>query len=90
MNSALMNAILAMDAYNRGYGEGLALPTILHNTKVGSATIVSQSDIINGNAPRNANFYALAYDTNNDGQADIISYRGTDDFANDPITGWGG
>lgn len=25
-------------------------------------------------------FYAVAYDTNNDGKADVISYRGTDDY----------
>jgi Ca2+-binding RTX toxin-like protein len=77
----LMNAILAMDVYNRGYDAGIN--TLLTNTngsvKVGEAKIVETSTETLGNGVDSAiGFYALGYDTNNDGKADIISYRGTD------------
>lgn len=91
MNNNLLNAILSMDSYNRGYGQGIILPTVLNVTKIGNVTIVVQSDPTLGNAPSNAGFYALAYDTNGDGKGDIISYRGTDDLlgADSDITnGW--
>ena len=43
MNRELFLAILAMDSYNRGYGQGI---TGLSNTGlIGNASILSQSDI---------------------------------------------
>lgn len=38
MNSKIFNAVLAMDAYNRGYGASLELPTVIGTTKLGNAT----------------------------------------------------
>lgn len=73
----LFKAILAMDAYNRGYDEGIELPVILNNTQIGNAIIASQIDSTEGSAARNIGFYALAYAYNGE---TVISYRGTDDF----------
>ena len=40
MNRDLFLAILSMDSYNRGYGQGIKdLPTVLGVTKIGNATI---------------------------------------------------
>lgn len=80
MNSLLMNAILSMDAYNRGYEEGITLT----GSAIGNATITKDSlvlgtTVVNGQNVRDdqaAGFYAVAYEYN--GQK-VISYRGTDD-----------
>ncbi len=63
MDRDLFLAILAMDAYHRGYGEGVNLGAItLGTTKIGNATITDQSDIDANSDERNAGFYAIAYD----------------------------
>jgi len=47
MNDDLFKAILAMDAYNRGYDEGISeLGGI--DSKIGNATITQESDINRG------------------------------------------
>jgi len=75
MNTDLFKAILAMDAYNRGYGEGISgLGGI--NTQIGTVTIKYQSDTEDNDPSVAAGFYAIAYQ---DGGETIISYRGTDD-----------
>lgn len=89
----LFNAILSMDAYNRGYNAGIE--GLSDNTdgsiKIGTATLLDTKGDL---AAQNIGFYALAYDTNNDGVADTIAYRGTDYPENpterflDPIHGW--
>ncbi len=38
-STALMNAILSMDAYNRGYDEGITLSTVLNTTQIGEYII---------------------------------------------------
>jgi hypothetical protein len=78
MNDLLFKAILSMDAYNRGYGRAIELESATNGSvRIGNATIIDDK----GDAEAQAiSFYALAYDTNNDGVGDIISYRGTDDF----------
>ncbi|MEZ5815416.1 MAG: hypothetical protein R3E13_11965 [Alphaproteobacteria bacterium] len=69
----LMNAILAMDAYNRGYDASIELPSAIDGSvSIGKATII---DAKGDTAAQAIGFYALAYDY--DGQT-IISYRGTD------------
>ncbi len=81
----LMTAILAMDAYNRGYNQGIyTSPDGLHvgATQIGDATFkLAKPDPNNG-------FYAASYTWNG---KTIISYRGTDninfDFKFDPKTG---
>ena len=76
-SDSLMQAILAMDAYNQGYNKGLN-----HNqSQIGLATVGQDSLVLNTdpNDPNRldqaAGFYAVAY--NYDGQT-VISYRGTD------------
>ena len=88
MNRDLLLAILAMDSYNRGYGQGLTknLPTVTGTTQIGTATIFSQSDTRSGTEGVNAGFYAIAYDWQGE---KIISYRGTDGLIRDAVTGYG-
>ena len=70
----LLYAILAMDSYNRGYGEGVeGLGGI--GSSIGDAEFVVQSNIIATSDEVAAGFYASAYEV--DG-AVVISYRGTD------------
>lgn len=76
MNTNLFKAILAMDSYNRGYGEGIILPVILNTTKIGNATIVSQSDTTATSQPVLAGFYGISYQLA--GGEKVVSYRGTD------------
>lgn len=72
MNAELLRAILAMDAYNRGYGEGvLGLGT----SAIGDATFLRDANDQEGLAQA-IGFYAAAY-TLTDGST-VISYRGTD------------
>jgi hypothetical protein len=82
MSPELMKAILAMDAYNRGYDEGV---TGIGNA-IGSATFFDESDVGQGQAGRAASFYAVAYTYAGE---KVISFRGTDDVAADALTGWG-
>ncbi len=89
MNRDVFLSILAMDSYNRGYGEGLKLPG--GSKKLGTTTISRQSDIRSGSDAVNAGFYAIAYDWNGE---KVISFRGTNpefsvdsvaDFLNSPL-----
>jgi hypothetical protein len=73
----LFLAILALDAYNRGYHPGLSGLT---GTQIGTATITSQEYSAVQVA---ADFYAVAYSWN--GQT-VISYRGTE-FEGSPSLG---
>ena len=91
----LFLALLSMDAYNRGYGAGVDLGqnSDKSGTLLGSATILkSKGD----QEAQDAGFYAVAYKTTKDigtketggiipAETTIISYRGTDNFTNDPI-----
>ena len=80
----LLLAILSMDSYNRGYGEGIAGLEGL-GAKVGTATISTDSETVTStkDEAQAAGFYAVAYDTE---YGTVISYRGTDNpsiFASD-------
>ena len=94
MNRDLFLAILAMDSYNRGYGQGVThLEVEIRKTKIGNATIARQSDVRLGTDGVNAGFYAIAYDmTGVAGFASgerVIAYRGTDGIlAGDLLYGW--
>ena len=73
ISNELFLSILAMDSYNRGYGEGIeGLGGA--GTQIGNATI-KDSDI--PAYSEQAGFYAVAYNWN--GQT-VISYRGTDNI----------
>ena len=89
----LFLAILSMDAYNRGYNEGIAGLGGL-GTQIGSATIITDSETTNStkDAAQAASFYAVAYDVDGadidglDGTT-VISYRGTDEIGSEfPFT----
>jgi pimeloyl-ACP methyl ester carboxylesterase len=93
MNGTLLNAILAMDAYNRGYGASIEL----EGNKVGSATITLNSSALGVTNPdaqesewifrdQHIDFYAIAYEY--DGET-VISYRGTDSYTTDILYGYG-
>lgn len=71
----LLLAILAMDSYSRGYGQGI-VGLDDPNAKIGTATFLTQSNIIATSAEVASGFYASAY-TLNDGTT-VIAYRGTD------------
>lgn len=78
MNPDVFLSLLALDAYNRGYGQGVvtvkgddAAGTDEIGRSIGLATIIA--DDISQNAQA-AGFYAIAYEWNN---KTVISYRGT-------------
>ncbi len=73
-NPDLFRAILAMDAYNRGYNAGIGDPnTGLTGNAIGLATIQRDIDLPVGSQV--ASFFAQAYAL---GGQTVISYRGTD------------
>jgi hypothetical protein len=78
----LFLAILALDAYNRGYNPGMLLPD-------GSTTQIGDATILDTSADQSVSFYAVAYSWLGE---TIISYRGTT-FASGPdfgdvLNGW--
>ncbi len=85
MNRDLFLAILAMDSYNRGYGEGLDGLSSRNGTQIGNATIRADSSVLTIDNVRQdiaAGFYAIAYDVSGvagfaDGER-VIAYRGSD------------
>ncbi len=81
----LMYAILVLDSYNQGYGEGIEH----EKTDIGTASLFAQSDIEDGEAGVDAGFYAAAYTYNNE---TVISYRGTnsDELPNFVTDAWNG
>ena len=75
MDRDVFLSLLALDSYNRGYGQNVGgLGIELNVTKVGNATITTDSRIKLGSDAEAAGFYAIAYTWN--GQT-VISYRGT-------------
>lgn len=80
MNNDVFLSLLALDSYNRGYGQNVLLNAGDSTSgqdeagrQIGNATILNV-DLPSGSVA--AGFYAIAYDWN--GQT-IISYRGTDE-----------
>ena len=91
----LIHAILALDAYNRGYGfgiTGLDAPKFgsdgnpLSDVRIGEYSIYRQSNTAAGSDAFNAGFYAIAY-RNTATHEVVISYRGTDFNGNWPSLG---
>jgi hypothetical protein len=88
MNRDLFLSILALDSYNRGYGQrvsGLANTGLLGNARIKTDSIV-EFDSAGGTPSQDADFYAVAYTYNGE---TIISYRGTDNLVKDAISGYG-
>jgi hypothetical protein len=81
----LLNSILAMDAYNRGYEAGIDGLPDQGDTQIGNAKISRRlQDVPSGfqQWAETAGFYAISYTisgtlTDLDGKT-VISYRGTD------------
>jgi hypothetical protein len=83
VNPDVFLSLLALDAYNRGYGQGVftvkgddLTGTDEIDRKIGLATIIADDITQNAQA---AGFYAIAYDCKGE---TIISFRGTN-FPND-------
>ena len=89
----LMNAILSMDSYNRGYEAGIVFGNNSGTnnysldstgTQIGNATITINSQIFQESGDRvddDIGFYALAYqikDSSGNVVDNVIAYRGTD------------
>ena len=80
MNRDVFLSLLALDAYNRGYGQNVLLrdgdSATAQNERgrrIGNATIRSDANDPEG-AAQAAGFYAIAYQWNGE---TVISYRGT-------------
>ncbi|MEE9313197.1 MAG: hypothetical protein V3V02_00980 [Rhizobiaceae bacterium] len=91
ISKELFSAILAMDAYNRGYGAGISdgkglkdakgndIDGLGETGKIGSATIShTLADAVLSDQAQSAGFYAISYDTD---FGKVISYRGTDKYS---------
>lgn len=80
ISNELLMAILAMDAYNRGYNPGITdsgnSNTGMIGSQLGTATVATSSPITSSSPEFAASFFAQAYTLAN-GQT-VISYRGTD------------
>lgn len=80
MNREVYLSLLAMDAYNRGYGQTVSgLPA---SGSIGLADIKRDSLVLgstpDGRVDEARGFYAIAYDWNNNGNTEtVISFRGT-------------
>ncbi|MCP5009796.1 MAG: hypothetical protein GY942_07455 [Aestuariibacter sp.] len=90
ISNDIMYAILAMDSYDRGYGEGIAGLGGVGST-IGIAQLTKQSDTAEDTAGVTASFYAAAYSYNSE---TVISYRGTNsapfsELSKDALYGWG-
>jgi hypothetical protein len=88
MNRALFLAILSMDSYNRGYGQGIKA-AFLPGNSVGGATIDRDSSILTVGGERQdvgVGFYALSYEIKAgtvEGvtvDTTVVMYRGSDNI----------
>ena len=94
MDENLFEAILSMDAYNRGYNAGLVFGSDPNNsvaipnvTQIGNYTVYATStSAFSTGIDQSSGFYAISYIYN--GEV-IISYRGTAS-ATGALDGWGG
>lgn len=71
MNPDVFLSLLALDSYNRGYGQNVG--GLTNSGMIGNATILRQSNITENSDEVQAGFYAIAYQWQ--GQT-VISYRG--------------
>jgi hypothetical protein len=86
ISSDLMLAILAMDAYNRGYNAGVGDKTVGLGLSGQIGNAVIKSDVLLPIGSEAASFFAISYSWN--GQT-VISYRGTDEKFYDALNGYG-
>jgi Ca2+-binding RTX toxin-like protein len=89
VSPSLMHAILAMDAYNRGYDAGISSPGSnegLSGNQIGTATISRKTEADTEPNAVAASFFAISYTWNSQ---TVISYRGTQEYISDAINGYG-
>jgi hypothetical protein len=88
MNRDLFLAILSMDSYNRGYGQGIR--NLADSGQIGGASILTFPNSVRAGWEA-AGFYALAYTVSGvSGIADgttVIAFRGTDGFSGSVANG---
>jgi hypothetical protein len=86
MNYDLFLSILALDSYNRGYGQRVNFEenSDAAGTQIGNAAVLTQLDTSPNSTSVSVGFYAIAYSW---GGETIVSYRGTDGL-NDVTKGW--
>lgn len=78
MNRDVFLSLLALDSYNRGYGQNVG--GLLESGQIGTVNIVTRSSIFGEQSDavfarwQAAGFYAIAYEWQGE---TIISYRGT-------------
>jgi hypothetical protein len=89
MNREVFLSLLALDSYNRGYGQSVLLNAGDSTSNqdeagrnIGNATII---DVPLPSGSINVGFHAIAYDWNGE---TVISYRGTDNLMQDALTGY--
>lgn len=87
ISDTLFSAVLALDAYNRGYGAEIPGLSDAPGTGIGNAVVLASEG---GESAQAVGFYAIAYTW---GERTVISYRGTDNLnvlngANDIFNGW--
>lgn len=92
MNTALLNALFSMDAYNRGYDAGINLNVGEDsiNEQIGNFLISMESDIAEESAGTAIGFYAAVYSYD---EQNIIAFRGTNTssftaMSLDIVNGW--
>jgi hypothetical protein len=83
MNADVFRAILAMDSYNRRYGQGVNGLSAVPGTQLGAATVLDDSILRLGAESAETGFYASAYSWNG---KTVISYRGTNPEFGDTVT----
>ena len=96
MNRDVFLSLLALDAYNRGYGQNVfGLPVLPNVTQIGRATITTDSQLRIGSDAQAAGFYAIAYEWNGETiiSAPSSSWRGSNfpgvgDWASGCARGW--
>ena len=85
MDNNVFKAILAMDAYNRGYNAGIKFGSLAGDSSVDTpGTEIGNATIYRANGDPTAQlygFYGIAYQL--DGGETIVSYRGTDNISQD-------
>ena len=94
MDDQLMNAILSMDAYNRGYNAGIKFGNLPGDNSIDTPGVqIGNAEIYDNrgdSTAQTAGFYAISYNYNG---GNVISYRGTDQvLSTDEIGGdlWNG
>src|SRR5438876_494075 len=86
MDDQLLDAILAMDSYNRGYNQGIDGLSDAVGTQLGTITITKTSSVFGVDVDQSKGFYAVAYTV--PASNVVIAYRGTDELTGTSFFGF--